>query len=65
MKTVGAGVREIRVSDEAGIFRVIYVASLGEAVLVLHAFQKKTEKTAQKDINKAKSRLQEWKKASK
>ena len=65
MKTVGAGVREVRVSDRAGIFRVIYVANLNDTVLVLHAFAKKTEQTAKSDIDLAKSRLKQWKKEAK
>ncbi len=44
MPTVGRGVREIRIRDADGAFRVIYVAKLSEAVYVLHCFQKKTEK---------------------
>lgn len=65
MTTVGAGVREIRVTDEAGVFRVIYVTNLGDTVLVLHAFQKKTKKTAKSDIDLAKSRLKQWRQDSK
>ena len=42
MPTIGKGVEEIRVWDDAGIFRVIYTARLAEAVWVLHVFQKKT-----------------------
>jgi phage-related protein len=41
MASVGAGVREIRVRDAAGIFRTIYLATRPEAVYVLHCFQKK------------------------
>jgi len=48
----GNGIR-----DEAGAFRVIYVASLSDAVYVLHAFQKKTEKTAKGDIELARKRF--------
>jgi phage-related protein len=50
MPTVGAGAYEIRYRDPAGAFRVIYVAKFVEAVYVLHAFQKKTQKTQQADI---------------
>ncbi len=57
VKTVGAGAREICIRDEAGAFRVIYVASLSDAVYVLHAFQKKTEKTAKGAIELARKRL--------
>ena len=57
VKTVGVGAREIRIRDEAGAFRVIYVASLSDAGYVLHAFQKKTEKTAKGDIELARKRF--------
>lgn len=56
MTTVGQGVKEIRVSEDNGIFRVFYVASIGDKVYVLHCFQKKTQQTAQKDIDLAKGR---------
>lgn len=58
VKTVGKGVNEIRVRDEAGAHRVIYVATFPEAVYVLHAFQKKTQTTAQMDLELARMRLQ-------
>lgn len=57
MKSIGAGVREIRIRDEQGIYRVLYVAKYLDSVLVLHAFKKKTGKTAKKDIDTAKQRL--------
>ena len=60
-KTVGKGVREIRIREESGAFRVIYLAILGDTILVLHAFQKKTQKTTQRDIELASSRLTAWK----
>ena len=59
MKTVGPGVCEIRVKDEAGIYRVIYIATFAEAVYVLHTFQKKTQKTAKSDLDLAKARLKD------
>lgn len=61
MKTVGWGVREIRTREESGAFRVIYLATLADRVLVLHAFQKKTQQTPRKDIDLAARRLREWK----
>lgn len=61
MKTIGPGVREIRVREAAGSFRVIYLATLPDRVLVLHAFQKKTQATPRKDIDLATRRLREWK----
>lgn len=59
MSTIGAGVREIRVRDATGAFRVIYVATFAEAVFVLHAFQKKTQRTSQRDIILAQTRLRQ------
>ena len=44
MNTVGQGVREIRVRDSDGAFRVIYVAKFADAVYVIHCFQKKRRK---------------------
>ena len=57
MSSIGVGVKEIRVKDEQGIFRVVYVVKYLERVIVLHAFQKKTEKTAKKDLDLARQRL--------
>jgi phage-related protein len=56
MPSVGAGVREIRVKVGRQ-FRVLYVAKYAEAVYVLHAFEKKTQKTAQADLELARRRL--------
>lgn len=50
LSSVGQGVREIRIWDEAGTFRVVYVARFADAVYVLHCFQKKTHKTAKTDL---------------
>ena len=59
MGTIGAGVKEIRVWDEAGTFRVIYLAKLADAVHVLHCFQKKTQETSAKDIKVARKRYKD------
>jgi phage-related protein len=56
MPTVGKGVEELRLWDDAGTYRVIYLARLKNAVVVLHAFQKKTRATSKQDIEIAKSR---------
>jgi len=61
MKTVGPGAREIRIREASGAFRVIQLATMGDSVVVLHAFQKKTQQTPQKDIDLAASRLRAWK----
>lgn len=61
MKTVGLGVKEIRIKEASGAFRVIYLTTLPDRVLILHAFQKKTQKTPQKEIDLAAKRLRNWK----
>ena len=58
MPSVGLGVKEIRVRV-GGEYRVIYLAKFVEAVYVLHAFQKKTQKTAKPDIDLARKRFRE------
>ena len=64
MASVGAGVKEIRVRDENGIFRVMYIAKFADAIYVLHCFQKKTQQTSQRDIDLAKARYQDLLKES-
>jgi len=59
MKAIGQGVRELRIRDRAGAFRVIYLATLPDRVAVLHAFQKKTQRTATADIELAAKRFRE------
>ncbi len=56
MKSVGRGVREIKIS-EGGQYRVFYVTRRKEGFVVLHAFEKKTQRTAKTDIEQCKQRL--------
>lgn len=51
--TVGSGVQEIRIRDDSGAYRVIYVAKFADAIYVLHCFQKKTQKTSKSDLELA------------
>ena len=55
MRDVGKGAYEIRVHIN-GAWRVIYVAKFADAIYVLHAFEKKTQKASQKDLELAKRR---------
>ncbi len=59
MTTIGQGVREIRIRDAAGTFRVIYVAKFANTVYVLHCFQKKTQKTSKADLDLATKRYRD------
>jgi phage-related protein len=56
MSVVGPGVSEIRIRTEVE-HRIFYVAKFEEAVYVLHAFEKKTQKTSKHDIDLARTRL--------
>ena len=57
MTVIGKGVEEIRITDDNGAYRVVYVARRADAVYVLHAFQKKRQATPKKDIDTAKRRF--------
>ena len=59
MKTIGKGVREIRIKDASGQYRVVYVVDRGGLVYVLHTFKKKTRQTRKSDIDLATQRLKE------
>lgn len=58
MTGVGRGVAEVRVRIGRE-FRVLYVAKFAEAIYVLHAFEKKSQKTTQRDLMIATERLRE------
>lgn len=58
MRTVGPGVREIRIRYR-GQYRIIYVATRGGVIVVLHAFEKKTQRTSRRDITLARKRFKE------
>lgn len=59
MQSVGRGVREIRVREQSGAFRVFYVASLADAIYVLHCFQKKSQRTSRADLELGARRYKE------
>jgi phage-related protein len=61
MPSVGLGACEIRIRDRAGAFRVVYVARFRQAVYVLHAFQKKSQKTSRLDLELARRRYRDAK----
>jgi phage-related protein len=59
MPEVGHGVEEIRIWVSSGTYRVIYIARLIEKVYVLHAFQKKTRKTPDSEMEIARKRFKQ------
>ena len=59
MTTIGPGVREIRLRDRAGAFRVVYVADMDQAIFSTHAFHKTSQQTEKRDLDLAKARLRQ------
>jgi phage-related protein len=57
MESIGKGVWELKTADERTWYRVIYLTQVGDALYVLHAFEKSSRKTDQRDLEIAKSRL--------
>ena len=59
MPGIGKGVEELRIREQSGAYRVIYMARRADAVCVLHAFKKKTQTASRRDIEIAKQRFSE------
>ena len=59
MTSIGPAIREIRIREKDGTYRVVYVANLPDVVFVLHCFQKKTQKTSSRDIEIVRRRYKE------
>ena len=58
LPAVGLGVREVRV--HTGLeHRVVYLAKFAEAVYVLHAFEKRSQRTPKRDLELARQRLRD------
>jgi phage-related protein len=57
MESIGKGVWELKTSDERTWYRLIYLARIGDALYVLHAFEKISRKTDSRDLEIAKSRM--------
>ena len=57
MKSIGAGVHELRDRDDAGWYRVIYLRKVGNTIYVLHAFRKQSARTGKRDLSVAEQRL--------
>lgn len=56
MPSVGLGVREIRIRTNLQ-HRVLYTTTMADTIYVLHAFEKKTQKTPKRDLDIARDRL--------
>jgi phage-related protein len=56
-RAVGGGLFEIRAKGKEGIGRAFYCTVVGQRIVILHAFVKKTEQTPQRDLEIARQRL--------
>lgn len=59
MPSVTSGVEELRIKDRSGAYRVFYFSRFADAILIFHAFAKKTLKTPRAEIDLAQKRLKE------
>lgn len=57
MSSIGAGVYELKESDERAWYRAIYLSRVGNIIYVLHCFEKESRKTDRRDIEVATQRL--------
>ncbi len=53
---IGSGVKEIRIRCNNNAFRIMHVAKFSDKIYILHAFQKKSRKTNEHDVEIAKVR---------
>jgi phage-related protein len=59
MPALGGGAAELRGRDASGTYRAFYAVRLADAVLIFHAFAKKTQKTPDREIALGRRRLKE------
>lgn len=59
MKSIGAGVFELKEQDHQGWYRVIYTLQVKNKIYVLHCFKKQSAKTSRDDLDLAKRRLKQ------
>jgi len=60
MKGLGSGIFEIALAYRSDAFRTIYAVNIGDQLVVLHAFQKKSKsgiKTPQSEIDLVRDRI--------
>ena len=62
-KAFGKGLFELRLKGAEGIARVFFCTLIGRRIVMLHSFVKKSNKTPQRELEIAESRLKEIKHA--
>ena len=53
VKPIRDGIYEMRIESEGKIFRILFIFDEGNIIVLLNVFQKKTQKTPKKEIEKA------------
>ena len=64
LKGLGAGILEIALKYRSDAYRVVYALKIGEAIWVIHAFQKKSKagiKTPKQEVDLIKKRIKDLK----
>jgi phage-related protein len=62
-RAMGEGLFELRLKAAEGIARVFYCTLIGQRIVMLHQFIKKSEKTPRKELEIARRRMKETKDA--
>ncbi|MBL6991094.1 MAG: type II toxin-antitoxin system RelE/ParE family toxin [Bacteriovoracaceae bacterium] len=57
MEGLEGNVHELRLKDSSGIYRVIYLIIKKDAIYIVHAFKKKTNKTPKKNLDLVRKRI--------
>lgn len=58
-KSMKKGLFELRVKGKEGIARVFFCTKVGNKIIILHSFVKKSQKTPEKEIKIAQKRMTE------
>lgn len=57
LPSIARGLHELRLSGRAGEFRVFYVIRVAQAIYVIHAMQKKSQKIERRTVERLQSRI--------
>jgi phage-related protein len=60
VRPLGDKLWEMRLRDAGGIARAIYLTTGGRRIVVLHAFEKRTQRTPRRSLDLARRRMQEF-----
>ena len=60
-RSMGDGLFEMRMKGREGIGRALFCSVVGQRIVILHSFVKKTQKTPKRELDKAIQRMKEVK----